>query len=91
METISTPHGTFLGAWDRWLDGPDFNLDQHTPEENPGACVVTALDEGTADWIIMTNGRQWRLYSSTPSLAACSGPPASSTTPATRYRPTTAP
>lgn len=53
----------FVYAWDRWLDGPDFNVDQHTPEENPGACVVTALDEGTADWIIMTNGRQWRLYS----------------------------
>lgn len=53
----------FVYAWDRWLDGPDFNLDQQTPEENPGACVVTALDEGVADWIIMTNGRQWRLYS----------------------------
>lgn len=53
----------FVYAWDRWLDGPDFNLDQETPEENPGACVVTALDEGKADWIIMTNGRQWRLYS----------------------------
>ena len=53
----------YVYAWDRWLDGPDFNLDQQTPEENPGACVVTALNEGVADWIIMTNGRQWRLYS----------------------------
>lgn len=53
----------FVYAWDRWLDGPDFNLDPETPDENPGACVVTALDEGVADWIIMTNGRQWRLYS----------------------------
>ena len=53
----------FVYAWDRWLDGPDFNLDQDTPEENPGACVVTALEEGVADWIIVTNGRQWRLYS----------------------------
>jgi hypothetical protein len=24
--------------------------------------VVTALDAGTADWIIVTNGRLWRLY-----------------------------
>lgn len=52
----------FVYAWDRWLDGPDLN-DTDTPEENPGACVVTALDEGTADWIIVTNGRLWRLYS----------------------------
>jgi type I restriction-modification system DNA methylase subunit len=52
----------FVYAWDRWLDGPDLN-DTDTPEENPGACVVTALDEGIADWIIVTNGRLWRLYS----------------------------
>ena len=53
----------FVHAWDRWLDGPDFANDQHTPDENPGASVVTALEEGVADWIIVTNGRQWRLYS----------------------------
>jgi hypothetical protein len=53
----------FVYTWDRWLDGPDFNLDERTPEENPGACVVTALDEGFADWIITTNSRQGRLYS----------------------------
>ncbi|HUY87118.1 MAG TPA: hypothetical protein VMV10_00125, partial [Pirellulales bacterium] len=52
----------FVYAWDRWLDGPDLN-DADTPEENPGACVVTALDAGTADWIMVTNGRLWRLYS----------------------------
>ncbi len=52
----------FIYAWDRWLDGPDLN-DTDTPEENPGACVVTALDAGTADWIIVTNGRLWRIYS----------------------------
>ncbi len=52
----------FVYAWDRWLDGPDLN-DDDTPEENPGACVVTALDQGIADWIIVTNGRLWRLYS----------------------------
>jgi hypothetical protein len=52
----------FVYAWDRWLDGPDLS-DTDTPEENPGACVVTALDEGIADWIVVTNGRLWRLYS----------------------------
>lgn len=51
----------FVYPWERWLDGPDAN-DPHTPDENPGACVVTALDEGLADWIIVTNGRQWRIY-----------------------------
>ncbi len=52
----------FVYAWDRWLDGPDLN-DTDTPEEYPGACVVTALDQGAADWIIVTNGKLWRLYS----------------------------
>jgi hypothetical protein len=51
----------FVYQWDRWLDGPDLN-DPDTPEENPGACVVTALDHGLADWIVVTNGRLWRLY-----------------------------
>ncbi|WP_417374552.1 Eco57I restriction-modification methylase domain-containing protein [Gimesia maris] len=51
----------FVYQWDRWLDGPDLN-DPDTPEENPGACVVSALDEGIVDWIIVTNGRHWRLY-----------------------------
>jgi len=53
----------FVYAWDRWLDGPDFNLDHETSEENPGACVVSALEQGVADWIIVTNGKVWRLYS----------------------------
>jgi len=52
----------FVYSWDRWLDGPDIH-DTDTPEENPGACVVTALDQKQADWIIVTNGRLWRLYS----------------------------
>ncbi len=51
----------FVYPWDRWLDGPDLT-DADTPEENPGACVVTALDAGIADWIVVTNGRLWRLY-----------------------------
>ena len=53
----------FVYAWDRWLDGPDFVRDQDTSDENPGACVVSALEDGVADWIIVTNGRVWRLYS----------------------------
>jgi hypothetical protein len=52
----------FVYSWDRWLDGPDLS-DTDTPDENPGACVVTALDAMTSDWIIVTNGRLWRLYS----------------------------
>lgn len=51
----------FVYPWDRWLDGPDLH-DQDTPEENPGACVVTALDQGQASWIVVTNGKLWRLY-----------------------------
>lgn len=64
--TVKTGGGTtaaFVYAWDRWLDGPDFNVDRDTSEVNPGACVVTALEEGVADWIVVTNGRLWRLYS----------------------------
>lgn len=56
----------FVYPWNRWLDGPDVH-DADNPEENPGACVVTALDKGIdgylADWIVVTNGRYWRLYS----------------------------
>lgn len=48
--------------WDRWLDGPD-PADQQTPEENPGASVVSILERGDAEWVIVTNGRLWRLYS----------------------------
>jgi hypothetical protein len=48
--------------WDRWLDGPD-PTDQHTPDENPGASVVSVLEQGLVDWVIVTNGNLWRLYS----------------------------
>lgn len=49
-------------AWGRWLDGPDAH-DPDTPAENPGAAVVSLLERGDADWIIVTNGKLWRLYS----------------------------
>jgi type I restriction-modification system DNA methylase subunit len=52
----------FCYRWDRWLDGPDLN-DPDTPEENPGAAVVSALAENKARWVIVTNGKCWRLYS----------------------------
>src|SRR5262249_33172856 len=48
--------------WGRWLDGPDFQ-DPDRPDENPGARVVATIEEGLADWAIVTNGRLWRLYS----------------------------
>src|SRR5439155_9444106 len=40
--------------------------DSETPEENPGAVVVSLLDRGeaeSANWAIVTNGKIWRLYS----------------------------
>ncbi len=52
----------FVYPWGRWLDGPDFQDPDH-PDENPGAKVVAAIEEGHADWAIVTNGRLWRLYS----------------------------
>lgn len=48
--------------WGRWLDGPDPN-DPDRPTENPGATVVTLLERGDADWVVVTNGQLWRLYS----------------------------
>ncbi|MGH7784342.1 MAG: hypothetical protein ACREO5_10945, partial [Candidatus Binatia bacterium] len=49
--------------WDRSLDGKDDRRDKETPEENPGAVVVTLLEKGEAAWVVVTNGRLWRLYS----------------------------
>jgi hypothetical protein len=50
-------------TWGRNLDGKDELRDSQTPDENPGAVVVTLLDSGEADWAIVTNGKTWRLYS----------------------------
>ena len=50
-------------TWGRNLDGKDEQRDSQTPEENPGAVVVSLLDSGEADWAIVTNGKIWRLYS----------------------------
>lgn len=48
--------------WDRYLDGKDDQRDKGTPDENPGAVVVTLLEKGEAPWVVVTNGRLWRLY-----------------------------
>ena len=50
-------------AWNRYLDGRDEVRDAHTPDENPGARVVTVLESGEAPWAVVTNGKLWRLYS----------------------------
>jgi hypothetical protein len=46
----------------RNLDGKDDQRDSETPDENPGAVVVSLLDR-SQDWAIVTNGKLWRLYS----------------------------
>lgn len=48
--------------WSRALDGKDDTRDTETPEENPGAIVVSLLEKNDASWVIVTNGRLWRLY-----------------------------
>ena len=50
-------------SWNRYLDGRDETRDVQTPDENPGARVVTVLEAGEAPWAIVTNGKLWRLYS----------------------------
>ncbi len=50
-------------SWNRYLDGRDETRDTQTPDENPGARVVTVLESGEAPWAIVTNSKLWRLYS----------------------------
>ena len=50
-------------TWNRYLDGRDETRDTLTPDENPGARVVTVLESGETPWAIVTNGKLWRLYS----------------------------
>ncbi|MFX0204367.1 MAG: Eco57I restriction-modification methylase domain-containing protein [Candidatus Hodarchaeota archaeon] len=49
--------------WGRSLDGKDDTRDKDTPDENPGAAVVSLLEDDQAPWAIVTNGQTWRLYS----------------------------
>jgi hypothetical protein len=48
--------------WDRSLDGKDDRRDSETAEENPGAVVVSLLEKGESPWVVVSNGRLWRLY-----------------------------
>ena len=48
--------------WGRFLDGKDESRDTETPEENPGAVVVSLLERADAPFAIVTNGKHWRLY-----------------------------
>ena len=48
--------------WARALDGKDDTRDTETPDENPGAIVVSLLEKNEVPWVIVTNGRLWRLY-----------------------------
>jgi len=50
-------------TWSRHLDGRDETRDTDSPDENPGARVVTLLESGEAPWAMVTNGKIWRLYS----------------------------
>lgn len=48
--------------WARALDGKDDTRDKETPDENPGTIVVSLLEKDDVPWVIVTNGRLWRLY-----------------------------
>jgi len=63
-ETSAEPVALCLAyTWNRNLDGYDESRDTVTPDENPGARVVSLLESGEAPWVIVTNGKLWRLYS----------------------------
>ena len=57
-------------VWNRNLDNEDPERDPDTKEEIPGATVVSVLENSDVPWVIMTNGKLWRLYSATASNKA---------------------
>lgn len=60
--------------WGRSLDGIDEIRDTQTSEESPVAVATHLLMEDTAvaRWAIVTNGKQWRLFSQrADSVASC--------------------
>jgi hypothetical protein len=62
-------------VWNRNLDDVDearerAEVDGGQPFEIPGATVVSLLEKQVAPWVIVTNGKLWRLYSSTASNKA---------------------
>jgi hypothetical protein len=50
-------------TWNRNLDARDEMRDSESPDDNPAARVVTLLESGETPWVILTNGKIWRLYS----------------------------
>jgi hypothetical protein len=62
-------------VWNRNLDDVDESREREeddggTPFEIPDAIVVSLLEAQVAPWVIVTNGKLWRLYSSTASNKA---------------------
>ncbi len=59
-------------VWNRNLDDVDTTREPEdgTPDEIPGALVVSVLEKTKVPWVIVTNGKLWRLYSSTASNKA---------------------
>jgi len=62
-------------VWNRNLDDVDESRERTEDEggqpfEIPGAKVVSLLEAQVALWVIVTNGKLWRLYSSTASNKA---------------------
>lgn len=49
--------------WGRELDRKDEQRDSQTPESTPTFAVVELLAAEKAPWVILTNGKLWRLYS----------------------------
>ncbi|GAA5528249.1 N-6 DNA methylase [Herpetosiphon gulosus] len=65
------PVAAFFGyVWNRNLDDQDSQRDSATPTIIPGAEVVSTLEAGTVPWVIVSNGKYWRLYSTTASNKA---------------------
>ena len=62
-------------VWNRNLDDVDESrerdeADGGIPFEIPGAMVVSVLEAQVAPWVMVTNGKLWRLYSATASNKA---------------------
>jgi hypothetical protein len=63
----AAPGGPALAAaltyvWNRNLDDVDPTRDAETPDEIPGAVVVSVLEKGDVPWVVVSNGKLWRLY-----------------------------
>lgn len=75
-DNMSKPIAAALTTvWNRNLDDVDESRepdqdDGGTPNEIPGATVVTLLEKQIAPWVIVTNGKLWRLYAAAASNKA---------------------